>query len=167
MLVFRQILANYNNVGVSPKEVWPVGRDVSKAKCQTPERDEKSVRGFPPASRLDSIPATTPDAIGRLWSAVDDHVKLRSAVPERTARLVAAGMRKMAQKLVEEAGEVAVAASVEDRADVIEESADLIYHLTLLWAALGITPEEVWARMASRERIYGLAEKRAKPSPEL
>jgi phosphoribosyl-ATP pyrophosphohydrolase len=109
----------------------------------------------------------SPDAIARLWGAIDDHVKLRSPVPGRTARLVLAGRRKMAQKLVEEAGEVAVAAAVEDRAEVIEESADLIYHLTLLWAALGIRPEEVWAQMASRERVYGLAEKRAKPIPEL
>ena len=165
-LAFRQIFANYNKVGVFPKEVWPVGRDVSKAKLSDARDTEARIMSAP-ASRPDSIPATTPDAIARLWSAVDDHVKLDRAVPERTARLVAAGMRKMAQKLVEEAGEVAVAASVEDRADVIEESADLIYHLTLLWAALGITPEEVWARMASRERIYGLAEKRAKPSPGL
>jgi phosphoribosyl-ATP pyrophosphohydrolase len=104
----------------------------------------------------------TSDAIARLWAALDDHVKLHTPVPARTARLVNAGEPKMAQKLVEEAGEVAVAAMVKDRTEVVCESADLIYHLTILWASLGIRPEEIWAEMATRESTYGLAEKRAK-----
>lgn len=68
----------------------------------------------------------------------------------------------MAQKVVEEAGEVAVAAMLKDHTEVIRESADLIYHLTILWAALDIKPEEIWAEMSEREGAYGLAEKRAK-----
>ena len=106
------------------------------------------------------------DAIARLWAALDDHVKLHAPVPDRTARLVSAGEPKMAQKVVEEAGEVAVAAMQKDRKEVIRESADLVYHLTILWAALDIRPEEVWAEMAERESVYGLAEKRAKPPRE-
>jgi phosphoribosyl-ATP pyrophosphohydrolase len=116
------------------------------------------------ADPKDSEPDPPPgsDAIARLWSALDDHVKLRAPVPERTARLVSAGDRKMAQKLVEEAGEAALAAIVKDRTELVRESADIIYHLTLLWASLGIRPEEIWAEMAEREAAYGLAEKRAK-----
>jgi phosphoribosyl-ATP pyrophosphohydrolase len=72
----------------------------------------------------------------------------------------------MAQKVVEEAGEVAVAAMLKDHTEVIRESADLIYHLTILWAALDIRPEQIWAEMMERESVYGLAEKRAKPAPE-
>lgn len=106
----------------------------------------------------------TGDAIARLWIALDDHVKLHAPVPDRTARLVSAGEPKMAQKVVEEAGEVAVAAMLKDHTEVIRESADLIYHLTILWAALDIKPEQVWAEMSDRERAYGLAEKRAKPA---
>lgn len=108
-------------------------------------------------------PLVPSDAIARLWCALDDHVKLHTPVPQRTARLVNAGEPKMAQKLVEEAGEVAVAAMLRDHTEVVRESADLIYHLTMLWAMLGIRPEEVWAEMATRESAYGLAEKRAKP----
>jgi phosphoribosyl-ATP pyrophosphohydrolase len=103
------------------------------------------------------------DAISRLWAAVENHVRLDAPVPLRTARLLGAGEPKMAQKLIEEAGEVAVAAMAKDRAEVVHESADLVYHLTILWARLGITPDEVWAEMDAREAAYGLAEKRAKP----
>lgn len=114
----------------------------------------------PEIASAQSAPAN--DAIARLWSALDDHVKLHSPVPPRTARLVNAGEPKMAQKLVEEAGEVAVAAIMKDHAELIRESADLLYHLTTLWVALDIRPQEIWAEMAERESVYGLAEKRAK-----
>lgn len=103
------------------------------------------------------------DAISRLWNALNDHLQHQAPVPERTARLMSAGDRKMAQKLVEEAGEAALAAIVKDRLELVRESADLIYHLTLIWASLGIRPEEIWAEMETREMAYGLAEKRAKP----
>ena len=108
----------------------------------------------------ETLPAS--DAVARLWAALDARIKLDAPVPARTERLVMAGEPKMAQKIVEEAGEVAVAAVVKDRAEVVRESADLIYHVTVLWAQLGIRPEEIWAEMAVREGIYGLAEKRAK-----
>jgi phosphoribosyl-ATP pyrophosphohydrolase len=107
------------------------------------------------------------DPIARLWSALDAHVKRHTPVPARTARLVTAGEPKMCQKLVEEAGEVAVAAMTKDRTEIVRESADLIYHLTMLWASAGIRPEEVWEEMATRESAYGLAEKRAKPRHQL
>jgi phosphoribosyl-ATP pyrophosphohydrolase len=53
----------------------------------------------------------------------------------------------MAQEVVKEAGEVAVPAMLNDPTEVIRESADLIYHLTILWAALDIRPEDDWAEM--------------------
>jgi phosphoribosyl-ATP pyrophosphohydrolase len=104
------------------------------------------------------------EVIERLWNSLDAHFRLQSPVPERTARLTAGGRQKMAKKLVEEAGEAALAAAVTDRPEVIAESADLLYHLTVLWASLGISPDEVWAEMQDRETTYGLAEKRAKNS---
>jgi phosphoribosyl-ATP pyrophosphohydrolase len=136
----------------------------SKAKLSKTQEEATIMNGpLPTPGPALTGPQPASEAIGRLWSALDDHVKLRTPVPERTARLVSAGEPKMAQKVVEEAGEVAVAAMVKDRTEVVRESADLIYHLTTLWAAIGIRPEEVWAEMAAREAAYGLAEKRAKP----
>lgn len=116
-----------------------------------------------PQNTASAVPAN--DAISRLWHAFNDHFQQQTPVPERTARLMSAGDRKMAQKLVEEAGEAALAAIVKDRLELVRESADLLYHLTLLWASLGIRPEEIWAEMEAREMAYGLAEKRAKPRP--
>ena len=46
---------------------------------------------------------------------------------------------------------------------VVRESADLMYNLAVLWAELGLTPADVWREMERRERLYGIAEKLAKP----
>jgi phosphoribosyl-ATP pyrophosphohydrolase len=115
-----------------------------------------------PPAEISARPAQGADVLERLWISLDAHFRTQSPVPARTARLTAAGRQKMAKKLVEEAGEAALAAAVTDRAELIAESADLLYHLTVLWASLEIAPEEVWAEMQDREAAYGLAEKRAK-----
>jgi phosphoribosyl-ATP pyrophosphohydrolase len=115
----------------------------------------------PPAA-ISARPAQGADVLERLWTSLDSHFRTQSPVPARTARLTAGGRQKMAKKLVEEAGEAALAAAVTDRAELIAESADLLYHLTVLWASLEIAPEDVWAEMQAREAAYGLAEKRAK-----
>jgi phosphoribosyl-ATP pyrophosphohydrolase len=97
-------------------------------------------------------------AVQRLYEAV---LERRSADPRasRTAKLFAAGRAKMAQKLGEEAVEVAIDAARNNRPEVVAESADLLYHLVVLWAEMGIPPEDVWEEMARRERAYGIAEK--------
>jgi phosphoribosyl-ATP pyrophosphohydrolase len=115
-----------------------------------------------PSADILARPAQGADVLERLWTSLDSHFRTQSPVPARTARLTAGGRQKMAKKLVEEAGEAALAAAVTDRAELIAESADLLYHLTVLWASLEIAPEDVWAEMQAREAAYGLAEKRAK-----
>jgi phosphoribosyl-ATP pyrophosphohydrolase len=111
---------------------------------------------------VDRTQAAGVDVLDRLWSSLDSHFRNQSPVPARTARLTAAGRQKMAKKLVEEAGEAALAAAIADREELIAESADLLYHLMVLLASLQVAPEEVWAEMRAREAAYGLAEKRAK-----
>jgi phosphoribosyl-ATP pyrophosphohydrolase/phosphoribosyl-AMP cyclohydrolase len=49
-----------------------------------------------------------------------------------TARLVAEGSKRVAQKVGEESVELALAAVTEDRAEMLEEAADLVYHLLVL-----------------------------------
>ncbi len=116
----------------------------------------------PPAGPSARPPALGAEVLERLWTSLDAHFRNQSPVPARTARLTAGGLQKMAKKLVEEAGEAALAAAVSNRAELIAESADLLYHLTVLWASLEVAPDDVWAEMQSREAAYGLAEKRAK-----
>ena len=117
-----------------------------------------------PPSDISARPEQSAHVLERLWTSLDAHFRDQSPVPARTARLTAGGRQKMAKKLFEEAGEAALAAAVANRAELIAESADLLYHLTVLWASLDIAPADVWAEMQAREAAYGLAEKRAKHS---
>jgi phosphoribosyl-ATP pyrophosphohydrolase len=98
------------------------------------------------------------DSLDRLHASVR---ALRGQDPSlsRTAKLVREGMPKMAKKLAEEAVEVGLDALTGDRQKIINESADLLYHLVVLWAETGIVPDDVWAEMDRRERLYGIAEK--------
>ncbi|WP_116652447.1 phosphoribosyl-ATP diphosphatase [Pelagibacterium sediminicola] len=87
-----------------------------------------------------------------------------SASPEEsyTARLVAAGVEKCAQKLGEEAVETVIAALGANEAELIKESADLIYHLLVLLRARGVELSEVIAELDRRTAMSGLAEKAAR-----
>lgn len=106
------------------------------------------------------------DSIERLYDGVR---QARSADPalSRTARLMAGGIAKMAKKVGEEAVEVGLDAVKGDRSAVIAESADLIYNLVVLWAASGISPDDIWSEMERRERMMGLAEKLPKQQAKM
>ena len=98
------------------------------------------------------------DPVDRLYKAV---LAAKDADPalSRTARLLRSGRPKMAKKLAEEAVEVVIDAMHGDREAVVRESADLLYNLTVLWVSAGVRPDEVWAEMKRRERLFGIAEK--------
>ncbi|HEY4164727.1 MAG TPA: phosphoribosyl-ATP diphosphatase [Dongiaceae bacterium] len=80
-----------------------------------------------------------------------------------TAKLFVKGRNKIAQKLGEEAVEALIEGVKGDREGLIAESADLLYHLLVLWAALDVKPEEVWDALRAREGISGIAEKASRP----
>jgi phosphoribosyl-ATP pyrophosphohydrolase len=98
------------------------------------------------------------DSVDRLYKAILAAKELDPGV-SRTARLLQRGHSKMAKKLAEEAIEVVIDAMNGDREALARESADLIYNLTVIWAASGLRPEDVWAEMDRRERMLGIAEK--------
>ena len=79
-----------------------------------------------------------------------------------TAQLLAQGLPKIAQKVGEESVEIITAALSDNKNKVIEESADLLYHLLVLWAKKGVTPNEVWDELRSREGVSGSEEKAAR-----
>ena len=89
-------------------------------------------------------------------------VSRRDADPEvsHVARLFHKGTRKIAQKLGEEAVETVIAAMSQKRKDIVGESADLMFHLLVLWADAGIRPQDVWAELTRREGVSGLDEKK-------
>jgi phosphoribosyl-ATP pyrophosphohydrolase len=73
----------------------------------------------------------------------------------------------MAKKLAEEAIEVVIDAVNGNTPAVIRESADLLYNLTVLWAAAGVRPEDVWREMERREHLLGIAEKLPKSAMKM
>jgi phosphoribosyl-ATP pyrophosphohydrolase len=88
----------------------------------------------------------------------------KGADPEAsyTAKLFSQGTLKIAKKLGEEGVETALAAVAEDANALIGESADLLYHLLVLWAARDIDPASVYTALESRTQRSGLAEKAAR-----
>ena len=67
-----------------------------------------------------------------------------------TARLLSEGTAKVAQKVGEEAVETVIAALAQDKGRLVEESADVLYHLMVLWADRGVTLSEVLEELEGR-----------------
>lgn len=98
---------------------------------------------------------TTKDTIDRLWAVLQER-KINPPAGSYVARMYAAGADKIAQKVGEEATETVIealrTARGEDgaRALLLEESADLLFHLMLLWARLDVEPGEVLGVLEAR-----------------
>ena len=103
----------------------------------------------------------TAQVLDRLFAVIESR---RDADPRdsHTAKLLKKGPDKIAKKLGEEAVETVIAAVRGVRAEVVGESADLLFHLLLLWADAGVTPAEVFAELERRRGVSGLAEKAAR-----
>ena len=97
-------------------------------------------------------------ALERLYAKIES---ARGGDPKfsYTAKLFTRGRPKIAQKLGEEAVEAVIELMRGDKQALIGESADLLYHLLVAWSDAGITPDEVWAELARREGVSGIAEK--------
>ena len=77
--------------------------------------------------------------------------------------MLAKGSDKCAQKVGEEATEVCIEAAAKRTEGVVKESADLLFHLLVLWASLGIDPKAVLDELARREGTSGVEEKASRP----
>jgi len=88
--------------------------------------------------------------------------QVTAATNPRTFKMLGSTNRKISQKVIEEAGEVALEAIRHRNRGVVRESADLLYHLIVLWRRAGIDPSQIWAEMHQRATAFGLAEKRPK-----
>ena len=78
----------------------------------------------------------------------------KGADPESsyTAKLFGRGTAKIAQKVGEEAVETVIEGMRGDKALLVSESADLLYHLCVLWADQGVKPDQIWAELAKRAK---------------
>jgi len=88
----------------------------------------------------------------------------QSAEPDTswTAKLLAKGPEKCAEKFGEEAIEAVIEAVKGDKARLTSEAADVLYHLLVMCAARGVTLAEIEAELARREGTSGLTEKAAR-----
>lgn len=98
------------------------------------------------------------DSLSRLEATIRER---RGADPASSyvAKITARGRTKIAQKLGEEAVETVIAAMAGDREEVIKESADLVFHLLILLADMGLSLDDVRAELDRREGLSGIAEK--------
>ena len=104
---------------------------------------------------LDGVPEeyeateTGPGILSELFAVIQDRQR---DPPEGsyTAKLLQAGMGRIAQKVIEEAGETAIAAMQEDQEGLPKEVADLLYHTLVLLTASGVTPNQVWEELRNR-----------------
>ena len=93
----------------------------------------------------------------------------KGADPETswTAKLLAKGPEKCAEKFGEEAVEAIIEAVKGDTARLTSEAADVLYHLLVMLAARDVDLADVLAELARREGRSGLAEKASRPAPPL
>ena len=83
-----------------------------------------------------------------------------------TAKLLARGPEKCAEKFGEEAVEAIIAAVKGDRAGLTAEAADVLYHLLVMLTSRDVTLEQVLAELERREGVSGLVEKAARADPD-
>ena len=146
-----------------------MGADVRRSVGLPLEQTGEPARGALLPDRNGARSRSSPDRptpacaaeLDRLYGCLDE---VTAKSHPRTAKLLAAGTRKAAQKVIEEAGEVALEAVKHRTVGVVRESADLLYHLVTLWRRVGVDPGEVWNEMQRRADTLGIAEKLPKPS---
>jgi phosphoribosyl-ATP pyrophosphohydrolase len=139
-----------------------------------PRRVQKKGRAkknpFSPPPPVASAPLPSPPpapgeepafVLDRLWAVVNSR---RAADPmvSHSARLLSRGTAKIAQKFGEEAVECLIEAARGNRRALVAESADVLYHLIVMWVDAEVRPEEVWAELHRREGVSGIAEKAAR-----
>ena len=95
------------------------------------------------------VTETGPGILSELFAVIQDRQR---DPPEGsyTAKLLQEGIGRIAQKVIEEAGETAIAAVQDNKEDLPKEVADLLYHTLVLLAASGVTPNQVWEELRNR-----------------
>jgi phosphoribosyl-ATP pyrophosphohydrolase/phosphoribosyl-AMP cyclohydrolase len=92
-----------------------------------------------------------PSVLSELFALIKDR---QQEMPEGryTTSLFQEGVPRIAQKVVEEAGETAIAAAINDTENLPGEVADLLYHTLVLLAAAGVQPEAVYEKLRERRK---------------
>ncbi len=102
------------------------------------------------------------DSLSRLEATIRTR---RAADPSTSyvASLTAKGRAKMAQKLGEDAVETVIAAMADDRAEMVGEGADLLFHFAVLLADMDLGFADILGELDRREGVSGITEKASRP----
>ena len=96
--------------------------------------------------------------LDKLYRTIEER-KAHPSAESYTSKLLTGGVDKVLKKVVEEAGEVALAAKGGNRDEIVHETADLLYHTLVALGFHGIKPEEVYKELAGRFGTSGLKAK--------
>lgn len=134
--------------GVTPEKKKGAARQTKVRKAVTPALNGAGSRSI---------------ILDRLFAVIESR---RGADPgvSHSARLLSRGTPKVAQKFGEEAVECIIEAVAGNKEALIAESADVLYHLIVLWVSAGIGADDVWGELIRREGVSGIAEKAARAS---
>ena len=107
---------------------------------------------------MDNCQDSTAIVLDQLANVINSR---KNADPEisYTAQLLNDGISEIARKVGEEAVECVVSSFSNKKKELIDESADLLFHLLVLWTANEISPYEVWNEISRREGVSGILEK--------
>ncbi len=142
---------------------------VKKAKKKKGVSGKRSKSAKPKVEKIIGlIPGAGAGTDGRTLDGLYSVIRARrGADPARshTARLFMRGPAKIAQKFGEEAVEAVIEGTLGDKKLLVLESADVLYHLLVLWASRDIKPALIWKELKRREVRSGIAEKGARRKP--
>jgi phosphoribosyl-ATP pyrophosphohydrolase len=147
----------------SPKASATVIKVLAAAPIAKPVKLAKAVRQIEKRLLKPAHDSAAAGVLERLWGVIEQRRVMGDAATSHSARLLARGTQKVAQKLGEEAVELVIEAVARNREATISESADLLYHLLVLWVDASVAPDDVWRELCRREGISGIAEKAARP----
>ncbi|RFD18963.1 phosphoribosyl-ATP diphosphatase [Komagataeibacter melaceti] len=132
-----------------------------------PDKSRKNAPAKTAATvKLEAVGPASPEVLDRLFAVVESRRGTDPSI-SHSARLLARGRRKIAQKFGEEAVECLIEAVAGNRDELVSESADVLYHLIVMWVDAGVTSADVWAELQRREGTSGVAEKASRPRDPL
>src|SRR6185312_11457963 len=136
-----------------------MAKTVKKKPAAVARKPKKRLRALAPP-----LLPISPHVLDRLWSVVQNRKTADPAV-SHSARLLSRGTAKVAQKFGEEAVECLIEGVAGNHDALVAESADVLYHLLVLWVSADVSPDEVWGELTRREGISGIAEKASRGRP--
>jgi phosphoribosyl-ATP pyrophosphohydrolase len=98
--------------------------------------------------------------LDELYTTILQRRKEGNSEASYVAKLATKGRMKISQKLGEEAVETIIDAIADKKSGVVSESADMLFHLLMLWADMGIKPADVAAELHKRQNVSGIDEKK-------